>query len=129
MLLCIKRNQCLPIQRQAYCKTSGTKPSPRLPVRKYFDVLLDDDIQRMPWNIRRSLDQFNMYCSTYFLYVASFLCRGVVVPDKALSFHAQAVSCFNKGKAAKGLQFGRGFQLGRIGGNVLLVASCTSIRM
>jgi hypothetical protein len=98
-------------------------------VRKYFDVLLDYDIQRMPWNIQRALDQVNAYCSTYFLHVASFLCRGVVVPDKALSFHAQAVSCFNKGKAAKGLQFGRAFQLGRIGGNFLLVASCTSIRM
>jgi len=98
-------------------------------VRKYFDVLLDDDIQHMPWNIRRSLDQVNEYCSTYFLHVASFLCRGVIVPGKALSFHAQAVSCFNKGKAAKGLQFGRAFQLGRIGGNFLLVAACTSIRM
>jgi transposase, IS5 family len=98
-------------------------------VRKYFDVLLDYDIQRMPWNIRRSLEQVNEYCSTYFLHAASFLCRGVVVPNKALSFHAQAVSCFNKGKAAKGLQFGRAFQLGRLGGNFLLVASCTSIRM
>jgi len=98
-------------------------------VRKYFDVLLDDDIQRMPWNIRRSLEQVNECCSTYFLHVASFLCRGVVVSNKALSFHAQAVSCFNKGKAAKGLQFGRAFQLGRLGGNFLLVASCTSIRM
>jgi hypothetical protein len=86
-------------------------------VRKYFDVLLDSDRQRLPWNIRRSLDQVNEYCSTYFLQVASFLCRGAVIPDKALSFHAQAVSCFNKGKAAKGIQFGRAFQLGRIGGN------------
>ncbi len=98
-------------------------------VRQYFDVLLDDDIQRMPWNIRRALDQVNEYCSTHFLHVASFLCRGVVVPEKALSFHAKAVSCFNKGKAAKGLQFGRAFQLGRLGGNFLLVAACTSIRM
>jgi hypothetical protein len=53
----------------------------------------------------------------------------VVVPDKALSFHAQAVSCFNKGKAAHGLEFGRAFQLGRIGGNFLLVGAYTSIRM
>jgi hypothetical protein len=98
-------------------------------VRKYFDVLLDYDIQRMPWNIQRALHQVNAYCSTHFLHVASFLCRGVVVPDKALSFHTQAVRCFNKGKAAKGLQFGRAFQLGRIGGNFLLVASCTSLRM
>ena len=98
-------------------------------VRKYFDVLLDYDIEHMPWNIRRALDQVNMYCSIHFLHVASFLCRGVVVPDKALSFHAQAVSCFNKGKAAHRIEFGRAFQLGRIGGNFLVVGACTSIRM
>jgi IS5 family transposase len=98
-------------------------------VRKYFDVLLDYDIHRMPWNIRRALDQVNEHCSNLFLHGASFLCRGVVVPDKALSFHAQAVCCFNKGKAAHGLEFGRAFQLGRIGGNFLVVGACTSIRM
>ena len=98
-------------------------------VRKYVDVLLDYDRQRMPWNIRQALDHVHEHCSTLFLHVASFLCRGVVVPDKALSLHAKAVSCFNKGKAAKGLQFGRAFQLGRIGGNFLLVGACTSIRM
>jgi transposase, IS5 family len=98
-------------------------------VRKYFDVLLDYDIQRMPWNIRQALDHVHEHCSNLFLHVASFLCRGVVVPDKALSLHAKAVSCFNKGKAGKGLQFGRAFQLGRISGNFLLVGACTSIRM
>ena len=98
-------------------------------VRKYFDVLRDYDRQRMPWNIRRALEHVNVDCSPLFLHVASFMCRGVAVPDKALSFHAKAVSCFNKGKAARGLEFGRAFQLGRIGGNFLLVASCTSIRM
>jgi len=98
-------------------------------VRKYFDVLLDYDIHRMPWNIRRALEQVKEHCSNLFLHVASFLCRGMVVPEKALSFHAQAVRCFNKGKAAHGLEFGRAFQLGRIGGNFLVVGACTSIRM
>jgi transposase, IS5 family len=98
-------------------------------VRTYFDVLLDYDIQRMPWTIRRALDQVNEHCSNLFLHVASFMCRGVVIPDKALSFHARAVSCFNKGKAAHALEFGRAFQLGRIGGNFLVVGTCTSIRM
>src|SRR5262245_59827705 len=83
----------------------------------------------MPWNIHRALDQINAYCSAHFLHVASFLCRGVVVPEKALSFHAIAVSCFNKGKAAHRLEFGRAFQLGRLGGNFLVVGACTSIRM
>jgi hypothetical protein len=98
-------------------------------VKKYFEVLLDYDIERMPWNIRRALDQVNAYCSPYFLHVASFMCRGVMVPEKALSFHAKAISCFNKGKLGKGLQFGRVFQLGRIGGNFLMAGSSTSLRM
>src|SRR5215831_3143928 len=98
-------------------------------VRKYFAIVLAYDIQRMPWNIRRAWEHVHAHCSNLFLHVASFLCRGVIVPEKALSFHAQAVSCFNKGKAAKGLQFGRAFQLGRLGGNVLVVGACTSIRM
>ena len=98
-------------------------------VRKYFQILLDDDIDHMPWNIRRAFDQINAHCSDLFLNVASFMCRGEMVPDKAVSFHAQAVNCFNKGKLSKGLQFGRAFQLGRIGGNFLLVGACTSLRM
>ena len=83
----------------------------------------------MPWNIRRAWEQVTAHCSNLFLHVASFLCRRVVVPEKALSFHAQAVRCFNKGKAAHGLEFGRAFQLGRIGGNFLMVGACMSIRM
>src|SRR5262249_8553104 len=98
-------------------------------VRKYCDIVLDDDIQRMPWNIRRAWEHVHAHCSTRLLHVASFLCRGVVVPEKAWSFHAQAVRCFNKGQAAHGLEFGRAFQLGRLGGNFLVVGACTSIRM
>jgi IS5 family transposase len=98
-------------------------------VRKYFALLLEYDLQRMPWNIRRALAQVNAYCSSFFLHVAGFMCGGKVDPDKALSFHAQAVSCFNKGKMPKRLHFGRAFQLGRIGGNFLIVGACTSLRM
>src|SRR5262252_5414679 len=98
-------------------------------VRKYFAIVLEYAIQRMPWNIRRAWEHVQAHCSTLFLHVASFLCRGVVVPEKALSFHARAVCCFNKGKAAHRLEFGRAFQLGRIGGNFLMVGACTSIRM
>ena len=98
-------------------------------VRKYFALLLDYDLQRMPWNIRRALAQVNDYCSSFFLHVAGFVCRGKVHPEKVLSFHAQAVSCCKKGKVPKRLQFGRAFQLGRMGGNFLVVGACTSLRM
>jgi transposase, IS5 family len=52
-----------------------------------------------------------------------------MVPEKVLSFHAKAISCFNKGKLGKGLQFGRAFQVGRIGGNFLVASSSTSLGM
>lgn len=46
-----------------------------------------------------------------------------------ISLHAQEVACFNKGKLNKGLQFRRAFQLGRIGGNFLMVGQCSSVYM
>lgn len=39
------------------------------------------------------------------------------------------LAVFNKGKLNKGLQFGRAYQLGRIGGNFLFVGECTSTYM
>jgi hypothetical protein len=35
-------------------------------VRKYFQILLDYDIDRMPWNIRRAFDQISAHCSDLF---------------------------------------------------------------
>jgi len=98
-------------------------------VKKSCEVVLASDIHRRPWTIRRAWEQVHAHGSTLFLHVARFLWRGVGVPDKALSLHAKAVRCFNTGQAAKGLQVGRAFPLGRLGGNCLLVGACTSIRM
>ena len=64
----------------------------------------------------------------YLIDVAIFLNRGVMQMGKRLSFHFDQVCCFNKGKI-KGLQFGRAFQLGRVGGNFLIVGKNISIRM
>ena len=111
----------LELWREAFSQVS--------PVTKYFDGLLNHDGQRLPWNIHRAWAQVQEHSSKLFLHIASFICQGVMVPDKPLSLHAQAVSCFNKGKLAKGLQFGRAFQLGRIEGNFLLAGWCSSIRM
>jgi IS5 family transposase len=99
------------------------------PVKKYVDVLLDDAITRLPWHMRRAFEQVHESCSHFFLPVASCMCRGVMVPEKAVSFHAKAISCFNQGKRSKGRQCGRAFPLGRMGGNFLLVGSWTSLRM
>lgn len=111
----------LELWREAFSQVS--------PVTKYFDGLLNYDGQRLPWNIHRAWAQVQEHSSKLFLHIASFICQGVMVRDKPLSLHAQAVSCFNQGKLARGLQFGRAFQLGRIEGNFLLAGWCSSIRM
>ena len=50
-------------------------------------------------------------------------------PDKLLSFHCFEVACIRKGKVGKENEFGRVFQLGRIGGNFLMPFTCTDVRM
>jgi len=39
------------------------------------------------------------------------------------------VACIRKGKVGKENEFGRVFQVGRLGGNFLLVGACSSLRM
>lgn len=48
---------------------------------------------------------------------------------KYYAFHLDEISCFNKGKINKGLEFGRAYKLTRIEGNFLIVGECNSIRM
>ncbi|MCP4474983.1 MAG: hypothetical protein GY821_10560 [Gammaproteobacteria bacterium] len=45
------------------------------------------------------------------------------------SFHAREVMAFNKNKLSKGVEYGRAYQVGRIGGNFLIVGRCDSIHM
>ncbi len=49
--------------------------------------------------------------------------------SKIFSFHRNAVDCFNKNKHHKGLEFGRQFQIGRVGGNFVYSIPNNSIRM
>ena len=49
--------------------------------------------------------------------------------SKFFSFHRNEVDCFNKNKHHKGIEFGRQFQLGRVGGNFVYSIPNDSIRM
>lgn len=42
-------------------------------VTKYFDGLLNYDVRRLPWNIRRALAQVQEHSSNLFLHIASFI--------------------------------------------------------
>ncbi|MFO2971141.1 transposase [Legionella pneumophila serogroup 10] len=49
--------------------------------------------------------------------------------SKIFSFHRNQVDCFNKNKHHKGVEFGRQFQIGRVGGNFVYSIPNDSIRM
>lgn len=85
--------------------------------------------ERLKWNIKRAKDQLMEHGEAYLESAKIFIETGKSIKGKRLSFHLGEVECFSKGKAHKKHEFGRAFQLGRIGGNFLFAGSCTSIRM
>ena len=86
-------------------------------------------VKEMPWNIKADYKLIKNGFSKYMKSVLSFINTGKIDPKKILSWNLSNISCFNKGKSGNRLEFGRCFQLGRIGGNFALVGQCTDIRM
>ena len=86
-------------------------------------------VQKLPWNIKLSVQQIREKGRQYLSDVDCWLEKGKMKPGKTLAFHLNEVACFNKGKLGKMIEFGRAFQLGRLGGNFLVVGECSSVRM
>jgi hypothetical protein len=84
---------------------------------------------RLPWNIRRAVNQIQTQAWRYLLDVAHFTRTHTIKAGKILSLHAKAVACIPKGKPGKLHEFGRVFQLGRITGNFLFVLESTDLHM
>lgn len=102
---------------------------PVMNVVKALSILTDYDFKHMPWNILRTVRQLEEKARDYFVDVTHFLNDGKMATGKALSFHLDEISCFNKGKPGKRFQFGRAFQLSRIAGNFMLIGKCQDVRM
>jgi IS5 family transposase len=90
--------------------------------------LTAQQIKSMPWNIRQALDQIRNHAQKYLEDVAHFIKNHTIKAGKILSFRYLEVACISKGKVGKDVEFGRVYQLGRIGGNFLLVLPSTSVR-
>jgi hypothetical protein len=84
----------------------------------------------MPWNIQQDFEHLKQYGKRYLLDVAHFIREGSMKAGKILSFHLKDVCCIYKNKAGKNYEFGRIFQLGRVGGNFVLMGdSSQDLRM
>lgn len=92
-------------------------------------ALTPRQLRRMPWNMRKTALEMRRMGWRYLLDVGHFTRTHTMKAGKILSFHTHAVVCIKKGKAGKDKEFGRVFQLGRIGGNFLIAFGCSSVRM
>lgn len=86
-------------------------------------------LRALPGHIRRTPASVRDLGWRYLLDVGHFVRTHTIKAGKRLSFHAQEVACIKKGKMGKPHEFGRVFQLGRIGGNFLMSFACTCVRM
>jgi IS5 family transposase len=99
------------------------------PLIAFCTALSPQAYAALPWHIRRTIDQITTQGWRFLLDVAHFIRTHTLKPGKILSFHCLAVACIRKGKVGKENEFGRVFQLGRIGGNFLIPFTCTDVRM
>jgi hypothetical protein len=104
----------------------------KLPLKKAIaacNALTPQQSKKLNWSEQRSKKQMVDQGEDYLQSVEHYINTGCAVEGKRLSFHLNEVECFSKGKAGKKYEFGRAFQLGRIGGNFMIVSECTSVRM
>jgi hypothetical protein len=99
------------------------------PTVEFLSGLKPQIIKEIPWNIARDIQLISEKSWRYLLDVAHFIRTGSIKTGKILAFHLSEVACFNKNKPGKEREFGRQYQLGRIGGNFVMVSSSTDVRM
>ena len=123
------KNTAIEKRREAFSKYHEFVTQNLTPVMAHLATINEKQAAKLPWNIRATLNQITTHGSKYLADVLHFAQTHTMKAGKILSFHAQQVACIKKGKAGKEHEFGRVFQLGRIGGNFLVVAACNSVRM
>jgi IS5 family transposase len=95
---------------------------------EYCKGLKGKQLKKLPWNIRAKVDQIREHTTKYLKAVRHFIRTHKMRVGKILSFHLREVACIKKGKVGKDKQFGRVFQLMRIGGNFILPLSAKEVR-
>jgi len=93
-----------------------------------FENLTAEQLLEMPSNIKLHLQHIQEQGKRYVLDVAHYLRTGTLKVGKILSFHLKEVAYINKKKLGKKAQFGREFQLGRIGGNFVIAFLMKGLR-
>jgi len=93
-----------------------------------LENLSPKQLASMPSNIQLHLRHIQDQGKRYVLDVAHYLRTGTLKAGKTLAFHLKEIAYINKLKAGKKAQFGREFQLGRIGGNFVIAFLMNGLR-
>ena len=96
---------------------------------RFAENLSPQALASLPWKHREAVTEVRDKAWRYLLDVAHFVRTHTIKPGKILAFKLCAVACIKKGKLGKDKEFGRVFQVGRIGGNFIVPYTCTSVRM
>lgn len=125
----LKKNASIQERRELFKKYHQLVKTQLRPAIEFCQSMSSRQIKALPWNIQKALMEIREMGWRYLLDVAHFTRVHGIKAGKILSFHAHQVACIKKGKAGKDKEFGRVFQLGRIGGNFLIAFACNSVRM
>lgn len=125
----LAKNKGIEIKRSVFKKLHKLVKQEMRPVLDLCGMLTETQIAKLPWNIRRAFDTLKNDAWRYLLDVGHFTRTHTIKAGKLLSFHAKELACISKGKLGKDKEFGRAFQLGRIGGNLMIVLESTSVMM
>jgi hypothetical protein len=124
-----KKNAAIEVTREIFKDYFDVVQEQVTPVIQEIEALSAADLSVLPWNIRKHVDCLKIQAPKYFQDVAYFVTHHTVKAGKQLAFHLNEVACIAKGKIGKSFEFGRVFQLARLGGNFITVFSSTDTRM
>ena len=119
------KNKPIAVRREIFKEYFEKVKSMTLPVIRWAEERLKTNTSSLKWNNRLRLDQVGGLGRKYLMDVGHFVKTNKIKSGKLLSFHVHQATCIRKGKAGKKNEFGRVFQLARIGGN-FLIGLCTS---
>ena len=125
----LAKNKAKEKKQKLFKEYHGLVKSELKPFVKYVSELSSDFVESLPWNYRDVAQLIKEDAWRYLLDVGHFVRTNTIKPGKLFSWKMREVVCVMKGKLGKDKEFGRVFQLGRIGGNFLVPYTCTSLRM
>lgn len=125
----LAKNTCIEKKRRVFAEYHQVVKKELKPAIEFMESLSPQALCHLPWNIQKASGVVADKGRRYLLDVAHFIRTHSIKQGKILSWHAEEVACIKKGKVNKDNEFGRVFQLGRIGGNYMIPFASHDLQM